>query len=144
MRNILKLLTIVALGVLIGGGVYAIYKKSTKITPQFVKEKVSEPITSKSTTKPETPSSKANFSKRGHLSVQEDGSLVLVWDEPGKLALNVRLKFTDQTICILSGEKQDCGQINREPENYDYVSVEGSRNDGEVTVTKLEELKAPL
>jgi len=55
--------------------------------------------------------------------------------------MDAKLKFTDQSICILGGEKKDCGVISMGPQSYDYVSVEGNKSDGEVTVIKFEELK---
>ena len=88
------------------------------------------------------PTIKVNFSKKGTLLAREDGWIFL-WDEPAQLALNVKLKFTEQSVCVFGGEEKDCPLINMGPESYDYVSLEGNRNDGEVTVVKLEELKLP-
>jgi len=95
-----------------------------------------------STAKSETSPTQGNFSKKGAVFAREDG-WTLLWDEPGRMAMNVKLKFTDQSICILGGEKKDCALINMGPQSYDYASVEGNRDDGEVTVIKLEELKLP-
>ena len=103
----------------------------------------SQPQTTiESTAGPVMPTIKVNFSKKGTLLIREDGWIFL-WDEPGQLALNVKLKFTEQSVCIFGGEEKDCPLLNVGPESYDYVSLEGNRNDGEVTVVKLEELKLP-
>jgi len=103
----------------------------------------SQPQTTiESTAGPVMPTIKVNFSKKGTLLAREDGWIFL-WDEPGQLALNVKLKFTEQSVCIFGGREKDCPLLNVGPESYDYVSLEGNRNDGEVTVVKLEELKLP-
>jgi len=103
----------------------------------------SQPQTTiESTAGPVMPTIKVNFSKKGTLLIREDGWIFL-WDEPGQLALNVKLKFTEQSVCIFGGREKDCPLLNVGPESYDYVSLEGNRNDGEVTVVKLEELKLP-
>lgn len=158
-------MVIVVLGVLIGTGAYVLYKNSTRIFPQTPNEKLAEPVESakttipatekkvetegskqstkpESTAKPETPSIKGNFSKKGAVAAREDG-WTLIWDEPGRMAMNVKLKFTDQSICFLGGEKKDCGLINMGPQSYDFVSIEGDRSDSEVMVIRLEELKLP-
>lgn len=144
-----ELLVIIVLGVVIGVGAYAAYNNlGEKEVLPTLKEKISEPAeitgtakltTPESTTKPGVPLAKGNFSKKGSLFAREDG-WTLLWDEPGKLALNVKLKFTDQSVCILGGEKKDCGLINMGPESYNRASVEGDRVGDEVTVIKMEEL----
>jgi len=112
------LIAIVFLGIVIGTGVYFTYKTETT----------------------KTTTAKGNFSKKGAVVAREDG-WILVWDEPGRMAMNIKLKFTDQSVCILGGEKKDCGLINMGPQSYDYASVEGNESGDEVTVGKLEELK---
>lgn len=161
----IKLLVVVVLGVIVGAGAYVFYKNPTRIIPQAPNEKLAEPVETtkttkpttekavetgggkqstkpESTAKPETPSAKGNFSKKGAVVAREEG-WVLIWDEPGRMAMNVKLKFTDQSVCILGGEKKDCALINMGPQSYDYASVEGNRSNDEVTVIKLEELKLP-
>lgn len=167
----IKLLVIVALGVIIGVGAYVFYKNPTSIIPWVPNEKLAEPgettetttekavetggktgVTEETGSKQSTPpesamkseksSTKGNFSQAGALMAREDG-WTLLWDEPGRMAVNIKLKFTDQSICYLGGEKKDCGLINMGPQSYDRVSVEGNRTGDEVTVTKLEELKLP-
>jgi len=110
--------------------------------PRGIKKENLPNLTSEQKEKSETPSTKGNFSQKGAIFAGEDG-WVLLWDEPGRMALTVRLIFTDKSTCIFGGEEKDCGLINMGPESYDYASVEGDRDDGEVTVIKLEELKLP-
>lgn len=171
----IKLLVIVVLGIVIGGGIYLAYKNvGKKETPSTFEGKLSETVETTESTKPatekevetggetgttgetrekqstksestaksETSSVKGNFSQKGAVFAREDG-WVLIWDEPGRMAMNVKLKFTDQSTCILGGEKKDCGLINMGPQSYDYASVEGNKSGDEVMVTKLEELKLP-
>lgn len=140
----IKLLVIVVLGIVIGGGVYWAYKNvGKKEISSTDKGKLTEPVETTSTTKPtiEKTTKTGNFSKKGAAVAQEDG-WVLIWDEPGQMAANVKLKFTDQSTCILGGEKKDCGLINLGPESYNRASVEGNRVGDEVTVIKMEELPA--
>lgn len=163
-ENAVSLLAIVVLGIAIGGAAYGLYRYTgqrlgsrtvpvEEIAQPTVAQKPEslEPTTVKSTTtvpksneqepkgKSAAPAIKGNFSKKGAVFAREDG-WTLLWDEPGKLALNVKLKFTDQSICILGGEKKDCGLINMGPESYNRASVEGDRVGDEVTVIKMEEL----
>lgn len=161
-----NLLVIVVFGIVIGAAAYGIYRylgrrPATSILPeeelsQSFEEQKTESLepTEKSTTatpkpkveeqgeKSESTTAKGNFSKEGALFVAEE-RWTLLWDEPGRLALNVKLKFTDQSICYLGNEKKDCGLINMGPQSYDRVNVEGNRIDDEVTVIKLEEVPLP-
>lgn len=155
------------LGIVIGGGAYGIYRhtsqksgsqtflKEEQVQPTAVQTPKSlEPTIAKSTTatpklkeqeqgkKPESTIAKGNFSREGAVMAREEG-WILLWDEPGRMAMNVKLKFTDQSVCILGGEEKDCALINMGPQSYDRVKVEGNRTGDEVTVTKLEELKLP-
>jgi hypothetical protein len=152
---LIKLLAIIVLGIVIGGGAYLIYsrmggsptfKTPVEKTPLSVETRDnavdSGSLTSGTETETQTPSVVVNFTQQGSLFVR-DGSWVFLWDEPGQIALNVKLKFTDQSDCILGGEEKDCGLINNGPEDYDYVSLEGNREGDEVTVVKLEELELP-
>lgn len=158
-----KLLMIVVLGIVVGGAVYGAYRyigqkpgalilpKGGVGQPTITREtKNLKPTTKAATATPElkeqeqkgkaeTSSAKGNFSHQGALIAKEDG-WILLWDEPGRMALNVKLKFTDQSVCIFGGEKKDCGLINLGPESYNRASVEGDRVDDEVTVIKMEEL----
>ena len=151
---------------MVGGAAYGVYQyvgqkpgvltlpKGELGEPTVIQEQKGPEPTAKPTTvaptskepeqkeKSETPSTKGNFSQKGAIFAGEDG-WVLLWDEPGRMALTVRLIFTDKSTCIFGGEEKDCGLINMGPESYDYASVEGNRDDGEVTVIKLEELKLP-
>ncbi len=130
------LIIIVIIGVVIGVVVYTV---QTKSVPAI---ETAKPTTQASPANSEAPSVKANFSKEGAFFARDDGWTFL-WDEPGRLALNVKVKFTDQSVCLLGGEKKDCALINMGPKSYDRVSLEGERNGDEVTATKLEEVKMP-
>lgn len=144
-ENAVSLLAIVVLGIAIGGAAYGLYRytgqKSESLEPTTVKSTTTVPKSNEQEPKGKSaaPAIKGNFSKKGAVFAREDG-WTLLWDEPGKLALNVKLKFTDQSICILGGEKKDCGLINMGPESYNRASVEGDRVGDEVTVIKMEEL----
>jgi len=142
----MKPVIIVVLLVVVSGGAYFIYqsigqRSGSVAVPQA---EVGQPAMNQ---RPNTvlesgiPTEKGNFSQTGNLSAQEDG-WSLVWDEPGRMALNVKLKFTEQSSCILGGEKKDCGLLNKDEGSY-YISVEGNRNEDEVTVIKLEEQQPP-
>lgn len=128
MEKIKKLIIVIA-GIAIGVGVYTLSSNKKPTTPA-------------SPTSSEASSIKANFSKEGAFFAREDG-WILLWDEPGRLALTVKVNFTDQSECFLGGEKKDCALINMGPESYDRVSLVGNRSGDEVTVTKLEEVKMP-
>ncbi len=118
-------LIIVIVGVAIGVIVYILNNNQSQTDNevsnngilQTLKEKVSPskpaeetksqtmPVSPKPTSSQssETPSAKANFSQEGALFAKDDG-WVLLWDEPGRLALNVRVKFNNQSGCYLGGE----------------------------------------
>ncbi len=134
----MKLLIIVVLLVVVGVAGYLVYQSNGQ-------KPVGQPTINQEsniTPKSEAPSDKGNFSQKGNVSIQEDGGLWLVWDEPGRLALNVKLSFTGESTCILGGQKKDCGLLNKSQENY-YANVEGEKSGNEVTVDKLEEVKPP-
>jgi len=137
----------VILGIVIGLGGYKAYDYFGRKTtlPTLTEETVGGTQEVSSGQSNDTGSellAKGNFSQKGTLIGQEDG-WVLMWDEPGRLALNVKLKFTDQSICLLGDEEKDCALLNMGPESYEYVSVEGDKTDNEVIVIKLEESKLP-
>lgn len=157
MTPIIFLLIILLVGVLIGVGIYflssgsALPLKTTEtIKPTAPASQISPTSTPSIPVSPTLASSKqteassitVNFSHTGSVFAQDDGWTFL-WDEPGRLALNVKLKFIDQSVCYFGGEKKDCGSINMRPESYDHVALEGKRNGDEVTVIRLEELKLP-
>lgn len=124
----MRLLIIVVLVMLVGGIVYWTYS--------------SKPAGEQAVVKQDSSATKGNFSQKGNVSIQEDGSLWLVWDEPGRMALNVKLKINNGSSCILGGQKKDCGLLSKSQENY-YVNVEGEKSGDEVIVTKLEESTPP-
>lgn len=127
------LLIVVIIGVVIGFLIYILSNNGILQTPPQA-----------SPASPETSSVKGNFSHEGAFFAREgEDGWTFLWDEPGRLALNVKVKFNDQSICYLGGEKEDCALINMGPKSYDRVSLEGERNGDEVTVTKLEEVKMP-
>ncbi len=143
------LLIIVIIGVIVGVLVFILSnnqskEKITRPTPVPATE-AGKPTAPTSPTNSETPSIiKSNFSHEGALFAQEgEDGWTFLWDEPGRLALNVKVKFTNQSICYLGGEKKDCALINMGPESYDRVSLEGERNGDKVTVAELEEIKMP-
>lgn len=127
-------------GLILGILAFVVYQSGGKITPAGIE--TGKPTTQASPTNSETPSVKANFSHEGALFAKENGWTFL-WDEPGRLALNVKVKFTSKSICILGGEKKDCALINMGPESYDRVSLEGERSGDEVTAIRVEEVKMP-
>lgn len=79
-----------------------------------------------------------NFSKSGNL-VNKDGVLNLLYDEPGKLALVVILKFNSESICDLGQVDTNCDLSKLE--DGLFVTITGQQNDNEVEVYKLQEQK---
>lgn len=146
------ILLIVFLGIAVGGGAYLLSKKSTniksgvpggKITEQLIPE--TNPnlrISPAGQTNPTTSQAQGNFTQKGNLSLQENGNMFLVWDVPGNPAVNVQLKFTDQSICLIGG-KNDCSLLKKFADGLAYCRVEGNRISDKVTVSKLEEIPLP-
>jgi hypothetical protein len=139
----LILVLIVVLGIVIGGGIYLISKnvggkgEVIPTTPATTGEEA-EAGEGAGT----TGSGGLNFSKKGTL-LSREGGWVFLWDEPGRLAANVKLTFTNQSTCLFGGQEVDCDSLNNGPETYDYVGLEGNQTNGEVTVLRLEELELP-
>ena len=141
------------LGIAVGGGAYLLSKKSTNIKLAIPGGEVVEqtmPGTNSNSqispaggqNHPTTSQARGNFTQKGNLSLHEDGSIFLVWDVPGNPAVNVRLKFTSQSVCLIAG-KNDCSQLRKFADGLAYCNIEGNQVGNEVTVTKLEELKLP-
>lgn len=134
------LLILLILGIALGLAACTIYPSTP---PTAVPQSTSpETVSSPPVVPSELPAVENNFSKTGAVVSREDGWYIF-WDEPGRLALNLKLIFTPQSICLLGGEKKDCGLINMGPQSYDRANVEGNQNNGQLTVTKLEELSLP-
>lgn len=90
-------------------------------------------------TAPATISPENNFSKSGNL-VNKEEILNLLYDEPGKLASFVVLKFTPESICDL-GEVDTTCDLSKLEDGL-FVAVTGQQNNNEVEVYKLQEQEA--
>jgi hypothetical protein len=81
-----------------------------------------------------------NFSKTGNILSWDSKTesyakeWTFLYDEPGALALNVKLIFNANSICNLGEGDSNCDQKFN---NGDTVSVEGFEDGGKVVVTKL-------
>jgi len=150
----IALLIIVVLGIAVGGGAYLFSKKSINIKPitpeKGIIGQTTPEISPNSQTLPnekkspvlQTSPTPGNFTQKGNLSLQKNGEMFLVWDVPGNPAVNVQLKFTDQSICLIAG-KNDCSQLKEFADGLAYCNIEGNKVGNKVTVAKLEELKLP-
>ncbi|MBU1000001.1 hypothetical protein KKE78_01210 [Patescibacteria group bacterium] len=143
----ITLLVIVIIGMAIGIVIYilssnrALKEKTVQPDPVAVTETKNQ-ATQIPQTNPEPSSVKSNFSHEGAFFAGEDG-WVFLWEEPGQLALTVKVKFTGQSVCRLGGGEKDCALISTGPESYDRVILEGERVGDEVTAIKVEEVKMP-
>jgi len=135
-KGLAMILLLIVLGVVVAGGVYVLSKKPIN---EKLGNDTNSQISSVPQTSPVLSPAKGNFTKKGNLSLQENGDLFLVWDEPGNPAANVKLKFTAQSICIIGGIGKDCNLAKTITEGSSYVEVEGNLADNKVEVIKLEE-----
>jgi len=151
------ILVIVVVGVAIGGGVYFLSKKSSNLklrvpgkgagvvdqTVPGVETQPNSQVSPSQQVSPVVSQAQVNFTQKGNLSLHEDGSMYLVWDVPGNPAVNVQLKFTDQSTCLIGG-KNNCALLKKFADGLAYCQIEGNRVSDLVTVQKLEELQLPL
>jgi hypothetical protein len=83
-----------------------------------------------------------NFNKIGHivenLAGGEEGRLYLVYEEPGKPGLKVKLAFEGVSRCLTEGKESPC---NPWPQSGSRAKVVGIEGNGEVMVRSLEIIK---
>lgn len=88
-----------------------------------------------------------NFNKTGGLTdwdanfEKQTGNWVLLYDEPGRLALTAKLAFNAASICDLGDGEKPC-----DPAKFTlgaYTNVRGNEQNGAVTVIKLTKMAGP-
>ena len=75
-----------------------------------------------------------SFQETGNL-VYDEGSWYLVYEEPGAPALNLELKFTQDSQCFLGEDKEGCDLY--QVKSGSRVTVSGVPTEGELKVTEL-------
>jgi len=76
----------------------------------------------------------SNFKRNGNL-VKRDGDWQLIYEEPGKPALSVRLEFNENSMCHDAYEDKSCS-----PEYWeegDRAQIMGYKQEGKVLVSSL-------
>jgi hypothetical protein len=81
-----------------------------------------------------------SFMKRGNLTNatadETKNEWLLVYEEPGKPALNNKLIFSDKSVCYLTdGTQSTCSEIKFK--SGDNVEISGEIKDGKVTISEL-------
>lgn len=82
---------------------------------------------------------RADFIETGNLVAGDNNGWALLYEEPGKSALKIDLRFTDRSLCDLGQETKSCIVI---PNDYwqagERVRIEGRKQDKQLIVHKLE------
>lgn len=78
-----------------------------------------------------------NFEQQGNLISQQGKRWILIYEEPGKPALTVKLSFTQSSVCDLQQGKKPCSEYDKYGESGDRVKVVGEKKNGTVEVKKL-------
>lgn len=153
-RGISALLVIIAIAVVVGltytGGKYL---KKTTPPDQVITENIDTPKPSQNNNGTDENAGaledaaeplEVNFSTGGMIFDENRKTGVKEWtflyDEPGRLAIDVKLIFTDQSMCALDGPEKACDMDNFDWTKYaedTYFDLEGHKEGNEVTVVKL-------
>lgn len=140
MNKIIALLIFIIV-LLIGGIVYFIrpiglVQKPEKQQNNVATEEITQPeVTTQETIFPNIPP-KADFTRNGTL-INKEGDWIFLYDEPGKLALTLKLEFTNISTCDFGEGKKRCDE--RQLEEGTRVKINGYEKNNELTVIELEQ-----
>lgn len=146
MKNKGPILPVIIIGGLVLGALaFVVYRSVEKGTPASSTDFFKKPAEVKNEIATIAPQKRADFVKDGNLKLSGEGSematWVLLYDEPGQLALSATLILNNRSKCNFGKDEQICSE--KHFENGLRVHLEGTKNGNEVTVIKLEELKLP-
>lgn len=129
------LVLLLAVGVGVG-----IYKYTTNTTTPTNKERGT--LSSDEKTKPLELTVEPSFSEEGNLVDARNGAgtWVLIYEAPGSPALQAVLLFDSESICNIGNGEEKCDEDGFT--EGDRVRVEGTEENGAVTVTYLETSEA--
>ncbi len=82
-----------------------------------------------------TPEGKEDFSKSGHLIINDSGEYSLLYEEPGAPALSAELNFTDETKCFKDSQEKPCREITFK--KGDLVEVKGYYMAEKVNISEI-------
>lgn len=152
-KRIVPLVILLVLGIVVVGAIYGAYRfgrqKPSTLPPAVEQTEEPTEVEEPAETQGELEIPKkeqetteplkvvgVNFSQAGNLLNKE--GWILLYEEPGNPALDVNLKFTNDSLCDLGKGELPCDTSKFE--HGSRVQVEGNKSGKEVTVVKLKKL----